>query len=268
VCLDSGNKASGTPCPGGQCNASGACLAAVVGACGGADGQALASAPSGAALCASGTASSVTGAGPWAWTCDGANGGGSASCAASLLASGCGTAQGTTTATAPTTNLCASGTPSAVTASTLPSIAATGAAPLTTYRWNWTCTSGTTASCFANRPQPCGGVNNVRSISALPAGAITCTNGSSGGSVTGVTVLTGKSTCTGGDLCHCGVGTFHANCAGSSLVSGTCDDMTTTGWRGLGVVRFTWNGVVYQSNFVQLGGTLSNPSTFVCRLSW
>ncbi len=53
------------------------------GACGSANGTTVSSAPA-SNLCSSGTASSVTGSGPWTWSCAGSNGGTTASCSASL----------------------------------------------------------------------------------------------------------------------------------------------------------------------------------------
>lgn len=55
--------------------------AAINGACGSASGQSFASAPS-ANLCATGIAGSVTGTGPWNWSCTGSNGGSAVSCSA------------------------------------------------------------------------------------------------------------------------------------------------------------------------------------------
>ncbi len=89
-------------------------------------------------LCAKGTASTVAGTGPWDWTCVGLNGGTSVGCSANLKVNGaCGTANGKSFTTAPSTNLCAKGTNSAV----------TGSGP-----WDWTCAglnTGTTAHCSA-----------------------------------------------------------------------------------------------------------------------
>jgi len=51
------------------------------GSCGISNGKAFTNAPA-ANLCASGTASLVTGTGPWQWTCNGLNGGRAASCSA------------------------------------------------------------------------------------------------------------------------------------------------------------------------------------------
>lgn len=54
----------------------------VNGACGYADGRDYSAAPSGADLCDVGTASSVSGSGPWTWTCPGQNGGSNDNCSA------------------------------------------------------------------------------------------------------------------------------------------------------------------------------------------
>ncbi|MBU1425971.1 MAG: DNRLRE domain-containing protein [Gammaproteobacteria bacterium] len=53
------------------------------GACGTANNQSFPSAPA-SNLCAAGTASAVTGSGPWNWTCAGSNGGTTDSCSATL----------------------------------------------------------------------------------------------------------------------------------------------------------------------------------------
>jgi hypothetical protein len=53
------------------------------GACGSANGMALTNAPL-TNLCSSGTASAVTGTGPWTWSCSGSHGGSIAQCSASL----------------------------------------------------------------------------------------------------------------------------------------------------------------------------------------
>jgi len=60
-------------------------LIPVNGSCGNSDGKTLSVAPTAAFLCSTGTASTVTGSGPWNWTCAGSNGGTTASCSASLL---------------------------------------------------------------------------------------------------------------------------------------------------------------------------------------
>jgi hypothetical protein len=58
----------------------------VSGVCGSSNGKSLTSAPT-ANLCSSGTASAVSGNGPWHWSCAGQNGGAAASCSASAVAS-------------------------------------------------------------------------------------------------------------------------------------------------------------------------------------
>jgi hypothetical protein len=58
-----------------------ALAAAINGACGSATGVAVSSAPT-TNLCSAGTASAVTGTGPWTWSCAGSNGGSTAQCSA------------------------------------------------------------------------------------------------------------------------------------------------------------------------------------------
>ncbi len=60
---------------------------AVNGACGSSNGGTFTSAPT-TNLCSAGTASAVTGTGPWNWTCAGSGGGTTASCSAQLQGSG------------------------------------------------------------------------------------------------------------------------------------------------------------------------------------
>jgi YVTN family beta-propeller protein len=57
--------------------------AIVSGACGASNGSAFTVAPA-TGFCASGTATSVTGAGPWSWSCTGSNGGTNAACSATI----------------------------------------------------------------------------------------------------------------------------------------------------------------------------------------
>jgi hypothetical protein len=110
----------------------------IIGACGTADGASFYSAPT-TDLCSAGTASAVTGTGPWSWSCTGSYGGSTASCSASLEVDGaCGPANGSSLYSEPTTGLCSAGTASAV----------TGTGP-----WSWSCygfNGGITASCSAS----------------------------------------------------------------------------------------------------------------------
>ena len=113
---------------------------AVNGACGSSNGGSLTSAPT-ANLCSAGTASAVSGSGPWSWSCAGSGGGTTATCSATKVASAqpvngaCGSANGASVSTAPTANLCSAGTASTV----------SGSGP-----WSWSCAGsngGSTAVC-------------------------------------------------------------------------------------------------------------------------
>ena len=76
----------GTSAPASATVTVNAAAAAINGTCGSANGTTASSAPS-ANLCSAGTSSSVTGSGPWTWSCGGSNGGTTATCTASLSAS-------------------------------------------------------------------------------------------------------------------------------------------------------------------------------------
>jgi len=110
------------------------------GTCGANNNANLSTAPT-TNLCTTGTASAVSGSGPWSWTCAGVNGGSTASCATGGVPSSgsCGANNNANLSTAPTTNLCTTGTASAV----------SGSGP-----WTWTCAgtnSGSNDSCSANK---------------------------------------------------------------------------------------------------------------------
>lgn len=124
--LECGNNSS---CVDGACVAAAAHLAKVDGVCGTDNGRLTVTPPS-LELCAAGTPSVVTGNGPWSWTCVGLNGGATANCSAPkyLMSGLCGSANGTTVSSPPTTNLCSRGTPSPVVGQP------TGQGP-----WTWTC---------------------------------------------------------------------------------------------------------------------------------
>jgi hypothetical protein len=133
----------------------------VNGSCGSSNGGSFYTAPT-TNLCSAGTASSVTGAGPWNWSCAGSGGGTTAQCSALLKVDGaCGPANGVATSTAPTTGLCSAGTASAV----------TGSGP-----WAWSCAGsngGTTASCSAPLQSSGGGGG---AADGIPAGWPNSTN--------------------------------------------------------------------------------------------
>ena len=114
--------------------------AAVAGTCGSANGTSVSVAPT-TNLCTVGAASSVSGTGPWSWSCAGSNGGATASCSANKATTAvngvCGSANGTSVFSWPTTNLCSTGSASSV----------SGSGPFA-----WSCTGsngGSTASCSA-----------------------------------------------------------------------------------------------------------------------
>jgi outer membrane protein OmpA-like peptidoglycan-associated protein len=182
----SGLCASGTPssiegdgpwswsCNGSGGGASVSCAASVDtgtgkidGTCGASDKANASQTPS-EGLCASGTASSVSGNGPWTWSCSGTNGGAVSTCSASRVTPPkppgqtvnglCGFANGVTASSTPTEGLCGSGDASAV----------VGNGP-----WNWSCggeNGGMTVSCTAPLEPPapidgaCGGANGVATL--------------------------------------------------------------------------------------------------------
>ena len=117
-----------------------ASLTPVNGACGSSNGADLTSAPT-TNLCSAGAATTVTGSGPWSWSCAGSNGGTMAICSANdpqpPVNGACGSANGAAVSTAPTSGLCTTGSASAV----------SGSGP-----WSWSCagsSGGSTATCSA-----------------------------------------------------------------------------------------------------------------------
>jgi hypothetical protein len=134
---------------------------ALNGACGSSNGATVSTKPT-ANLCAAGTASSVSGTGPWTWSCAGSNGGTTATCSATKTASTpvngvCGSANGASLSSAPTTNLCTTGTASTV----------SGAGP-----WSWSCAGsngGSTATCSATKTASGGGSGSGGSTGSTPA---------------------------------------------------------------------------------------------------
>ncbi|MFA5296278.1 MAG: DUF2341 domain-containing protein [Methanoregulaceae archaeon] len=122
----------------------------VNGTCGSSNNGNFSTVPS-SNLCSAGTASAVSGTGPWTWTCTGSGGGTTANCSANKIVNGvCGSSHGGAFSTAPSSNLCSAGTASAV----------SGTGP-----WTWTCTgayTGTTANCSAYviADGACGSSNN------------------------------------------------------------------------------------------------------------
>jgi len=146
--------------------------AGINGACGAANGTRVPTKPVGATnLCATGKASAVAGGKkgePWTWACAPINGGTRATCSApfgrvithSIVNGVCGAADGTTVLSAPTTNLCTTGSASSE----------SGARPFV-----WSCAGsggGTTAFCSANKAATA--VNGVCGMQLGDTSAIFC----------------------------------------------------------------------------------------------
>jgi len=146
-------------------------VAIVNGTCGSSNGGTFSTAPS-TNLCSLGTATSVTtNATTYTWSCTGSGGGTTASCSSNRLINGvCGSSNGGTFSTAPTTNLCSAGNASAV----------SGTGP-----WTWNCNGingGTNASCSANLSSvngACGTANThgYPATSEIDTAAERCTTG-------------------------------------------------------------------------------------------
>ena len=117
-----------------------ACIPLINGSCGPSGWASFPSAPT-AGLCATGNPTSVSGFGPWWWSCLGTGGGMDMGCGASISATTpwlCGTSHASYFVSAPTGGLCSSGIPTIV----------IGSGP-----WNWNCNSidgGSNMSCSAN----------------------------------------------------------------------------------------------------------------------
>lgn len=133
------------------------------GNCGSSHGGSFYAAPS-TNLCALGAPSSVSGSGPYSWTCAGSNGGSTANCSAIKKIDGvCGTANGVGDVNTPTA-LCSSGNPSGV--------SAVGT------NWNWSCggiNGGTNMNCAAPRIYHglCGPSNGANVYTAPTSGLCT-----------------------------------------------------------------------------------------------
>lgn len=112
----------------------------VDGLCGSDNGQMLSAPPT--SLCNSGAASSVSGSGPWTWSCNGINGGNSASCQADV-------------APTPTDAQCAADHYNCVQGT----YAGDGKADSVNHRWTWTCSGvdgGNPAACTQSANGICG----------------------------------------------------------------------------------------------------------------
>jgi hypothetical protein len=107
----------------------------ISGECGSDDGQTLTSAP--ANLCTTGTASAVSGNGPWSWSCAGSNGGATANCSAAVQT------YALTASAAPTAGGSASCTPNPVNHGADSTCTANAASGYVFSNWSGDCTGAT-----------------------------------------------------------------------------------------------------------------------------
>ena len=147
------------------------------GTCGANNNANLSTAPT-TNLCTTGTASAVSGSGPWTWTCAGTNSGSNDSCSANKIVNGsCGTANKTylyTDTTYGSDTFCATGTVNP-TAPTFPTLGSST---------TWSCdglNTGTNQSCTASRggtpvAGSCG-TKNGKYASTTPEGTAACATG-------------------------------------------------------------------------------------------
>jgi hypothetical protein len=140
---------------------------AVNGTCGISNEKTFPAVPT-AGFCIAGTASTLTGSGPWSWSCDGLYGGTNTACTAKVapVNGTCGLSNGKSFTVAPTTSICTDGTASAV----------TGTGP-----WSWSCDGlygGTNTACTAKVAPVNGvcGISNGKNFTAVPSADL-CTTG-------------------------------------------------------------------------------------------
>lgn len=196
-------------CAGANGGGSNSCFAnrQLPGSCGSANGGSQSSAPV-TGLCSTGMSTSVvTGPSTYTWSCMGPYGGATASCGSNRIANGvCGSDNGGTFASAPTTANCSLGASSGV---------STNASTYT-----WSCggvNGGSPTACSANRPGACGASNGT-STNTPPSSSL-CNIGSSSA------VATNPSTYDW----SCTNGTGSASCSANRLVpfTGTCGSSHT-----------------------------------------
>jgi hypothetical protein len=144
---------------GGTTDNSGVATLLVNGSCGPSNAHSFSSVPT-ANLCAAGSASAVSGTGPWAWSCSGVGGGKAASCSASIagapVAGQCGVATAVASSSAPTSQLCASGVASAV-SGPINWVGYNASSGIGAGKWAWSCkgvNGGSTSSCLGATALP------------------------------------------------------------------------------------------------------------------
>ena len=227
-------------------------LNVINGSCGSANGTSTNSMPT-YNLCSTGTNYSVTGTGPWYWTCSGSNGGTTASCTASKYNNttngACETANGVGVTAKPTTGLCSTGTASFV----------TGYGP-----WYWTCSGsngGTTASCTATLALApvngaCGTANGIFPVGSTSFGtrSICATGNATPFFPTPENPIT-TWTCAG-----LNGGTSSPTCTATLMVGGSCGTAN-----GVGVtVKPTTNLCSIGTASIVLPATGAGPWKWIC----
>ena len=214
-------------CDQGTWNGSGGtCNTAVNGSCGSADGQSTASTPS-AGLCADGNATSVSGSGPYTWSCTGIHGGSTDSCSSDRSCDS-GTQSWTLGGSTCSASTLADthGDSQPLTDSGLPT---TGSRTFSCSQGSW---GGSGGTCVTAVNAVCGSANGGDSTSA-PGAAAQCSVGSSSG-VSGAGPYTW--TCSGsngGSSVSCA---SNRSCVGDSLswtIGGSsCSATTSTDTHG------------------------------------
>ena len=210
--------------------------APINGSCGTANGVSVYSAPS-SNLCGAGSATAVSGSGPFTWSCNGSGGGTNASCNAPLRVDGvCGPTHSTNVASTPSSGLCSAGNATAV----------SGTGP-----WTWSCTginSGTTASCNAGAiiNGSCGGANGV-GVTAAPSSGL-CGTGSA-------TAVSGSGPWSW--ACNGSGGGTNASCSAPLQVSGSCGTAN-----GVGAYSAPSSGLCGTGTATAVSG--SGPFTWSC----
>jgi hypothetical protein len=193
-------------------------VSSISGACGASNGMSLASAPN-SSLCTTGSASAVTGSGPFAWSCTGSNGGSTAACTAQLqppkVIGACGASNNMSLASLPTSALCTTGEASKV----------SGTGP-----WTWNCAGsngGTTQACTANIV-----VNAVNGLCSVINGGTTASSPSGVLCGSGIpSVITANSTSFTWNCAGTGGGTSencYSNLQGATI-NGECGPQNNSG---------------------------------------
>jgi alpha-tubulin suppressor-like RCC1 family protein len=251
-----------------NCSAS---VTPVNGACGTANGQTFTTLTSTSnGLCSSGTVGNFLGSGPWTWNCNGSNGGTTANCSASVtpVDGACGTANGGSFPTAPTTNLCSKGT-------------ATPVPPtLSGSQWTWSCNGsngGATVNCSALAPVVNGacGTANGGTFATAPATNLCSAGtptpvGSNGGlwtwSCTGLNGGSNDDTCAAliSSPVNGACGSANGQSLSSAPTTNLCNAGTATAVSGSGPWTWSCNGVNNGTNASCSASVSTTPVNGAC----